>query len=504
MKKALISILIILTCIITITVQAKEKKIYELTLPSNGLDSIDFKLNSTILDVFMINPILEKNYIQNSVKVNNNGKEIVSIFAQNNSVESSFKLLDGVTKEDCLLEITDDLISTDYNIFLKDYVKQYDAIQISVKEVKGKDIKDTLIMEIPKDPSKISIFTYERLLSSLNSKIYDNINEETTIYTSNSKEIFKMINNYDFVENQGSQKREITSSNVTIPSTITPEDDIIIELTDEIKEKAKDLSLDYDNYSKFILAFSDKEYTDNTSYVFRLSEANKDNYTQIENMIKLVNFVNTNSLNYADDFYFYNNNKRIIKLGYSGIPIPLDDVTYQDNIDHYLDDSEKEKMKELGVDINRIIIKVANPIFIAGNNQDYSPNSENKLSFKLNIPYDKLSKSQIYIDNTLVETDNYETFEDGSIIFKKEYVNSMKNGQHQIKLEVIDGEATTNFNISTPIINPIIKKINNIIENPDTGKTIITKDKIIIFILLFIISIIGINILKKNNYKLKI
>ena len=222
-------------------------------------------------------------------------------------------------------------------------------------------------------------------------------------------------------------------------------------------------------------------------------------------MIKLVNFVNPNLLNYARDYYFYNkNDKRVIKLDKSGAFTTLDDVTYQDNIDYYLNDNEKEKMKDLGVDINRIIIKVANPIFIAGNNQDYSPNSENSLSFKLNIPYDKLSEGQIYIDNILVDTNNYQTFEDGKKKKKNEYINTLKYEQHQSKVAVIDGEANTSFNISAPIINPIIEKINNIIENPDTGEKIITKDKIIIFIFLFTISIIGLNILKKKNYKLKI
>lgn len=111
MKKILISILIIITGVVSLTVKAEEKKVYELILPSNGIDSIEYKLNSTILDNFMINPILMNSYIHDDVIVNQNGKAIIRLLTKDNAQGVYFQLLDGVTKEDCLLEITDDMLS---------------------------------------------------------------------------------------------------------------------------------------------------------------------------------------------------------------------------------------------------------------------------------------------------------------------------------------------------------------------------------------------------------
>ena len=97
---------------------------------------------------------------------------------------------------------------------------------------------------------------------------------------------------------------------------------------------------------------------------------------------------------------------------------------------------------------------------------------------------------KVYIDDTSVDSKNY-TSESGStkIIFKKEYMDSLDSGNHTLKVLLGNGQAVeTTFTIQ------------KIINNPQTG------DNIMIYIILFSVSIMGlagIIIINKNKKRSK-
>ena len=97
---------------------------------------------------------------------------------------------------------------------------------------------------------------------------------------------------------------------------------------------------------------------------------------------------------------------------------------------------------------------------------------------------------KVYIDDIEVDSKNY-TSESGStkIIFKKEYIDSLDSGNHTLKVLLGNGQtANTTFTIQ------------KIINNPQTG------DNIMIYIILFSVSIMGlagIIIINKNKKRSK-
>ncbi len=124
----------------------------------------------------------------------------------------------------------------------------------------------------------------------------------------------------------------------------------------------------------------------------------------------------------------------------------------------------------------------------------------------LDIPYDKFQEyGKVYIDNELVDSKNYKVSEGSTIItFNKDYVNKLDKDTHNIKVEMNDGEVTTTFKLyknEKELIKetkkeeklPLVEKINQIIENPNTN------DKIVICLILLFISIFGILTFKKKR-----
>ncbi|MCH5167784.1 MAG: hypothetical protein J1F35_07880 [Erysipelotrichales bacterium] len=89
--------------------------------------------------------------------------------------------------------------------------------------------------------------------------------------------------------------------------------------------------------------------------------------------------------------------------------------------------------------------------FIEGANSELDPAAGSKLTFRINIPYDKFISEggKVYIDGKLVDKKFYEVTEGSTIItFTDEYVASLASGKHTINLTLNDGtEVTTTFNI---------------------------------------------------------
>lgn len=132
--------------------------------------------------------------------------------------------------------------------------------------------------------------------------------------------------------------------------------------------------------------------------------------------------------------------------------------------------------------------------FIEGANQTYIKDESNNAKFRIDADYG-LFDNKVYIDGTLVYSDNY-TSESGStaITFKKEYMDELSVGEHTLKVVFSDGgEAITKFEIKekqqdmniedSNIENTEENKIENISENPKTG------DSTIIYIVMLIVSI---------------
>ena len=128
--------------------------------------------------------------------------------------------------------------------------------------------------------------------------------------------------------------------------------------------------------------------------------------------------------------------------------------------------------------------------FIEGTNQKYTINKDSDMTFKVDADYSLFDK-KVYIDEKLVDVNNY-TSKEGStiIIFNKDYVSRLNVGKHTLKVVFSDNnEANTNFEI-------IDKEKNEVIENPSTMDNI---GKYITIGVVAIIGVIGSTLLIKKS-----
>ena len=86
--------------------------------------------------------------------------------------------------------------------------------------------------------------------------------------------------------------------------------------------------------------------------------------------------------------------------------------------------------------------------FIEGANQKYTIDKDSDMTFRIDADYNLFDK-KVYIDNILVDVNNY-TSKEGStiIVFNKDYVSTLSVGKHTLKVVFSDNnEALTNFEI---------------------------------------------------------
>lgn len=122
--------------------------------------------------------------------------------------------------------------------------------------------------------------------------------------------------------------------------------------------------------------------------------------------------------------------------------------------------------------------------FTEGANQIYVIDESKNAIFRIDADF-SLFDGKVYIDDALLDAKNYQA-ESGStvIILNKEYVDTLSDGEHTIKVEFSDsGSATTKFELKAKQVN--IEKLENI-TNPQTGDNIGT------YIVLSIVSVLGI------------
>ena len=133
--------------------------------------------------------------------------------------------------------------------------------------------------------------------------------------------------------------------------------------------------------------------------------------------------------------------------------------------------------------------------FLEGENQKYIINESTNARFRIDADYSLFqSGGKVYIDDILVDTNNY-TSESGSTIItlKKDYVSKLSVGEHKLKVMFNDGGvAESKFTISE-----VNNEVKEIVKNPQTGDSIAT------YIILSIISVVGIVVATIINKKKK-
>ena len=127
---------------------------------------------------------------------------------------------------------------------------------------------------------------------------------------------------------------------------------------------------------------------------------------------------------------------------------------------------------------------------IEGTNQKYTIDKDSDMTFRIDADYSLFDK-KVYIDNELVDVNNY-TSKEGStiIVFNKDYVSTLNVGKHTLKVVFSDNnEALTNFEI-------IKEEKNEIIKNPETMDNI---EKYIAIGIVAVIGIIGSTLLIRKS-----
>ena len=124
--------------------------------------------------------------------------------------------------------------------------------------------------------------------------------------------------------------------------------------------------------------------------------------------------------------------------------------------------------------------------FIEGMGQDFNIVSNNNMKFKINMEYEDFVKTgKIFIDDEEVDCNCYELSKGSTVVtFKDECSKKYRLGEHSIRATLNDGqyEAITDFIISSD--TPIVSKVKQIIDNPNTS------DKMVIFVFVSFTSLI--------------
>lgn len=156
-----------------------------------------------------------------------------------------------------------------------------------------------------------------------------------------------------------------------------------------------------------------------------------------------------------------------------------DGIIYETRFDYYTRCTYEFTFQYVKEEINSNEYK-----FLDGENQNYTINKDNELKFRIDAEYSLFGK--VYIDNELVDANNY-TFKEGSTIitFNKDYINNLSVGEHTLKVMFNDGEASTKFSV-----------LKEEIENPSTKDNF---EKYVITGIVSIVGLIGCTLILKNK-----
>ena len=156
-----------------------------------------------------------------------------------------------------------------------------------------------------------------------------------------------------------------------------------------------------------------------------------------------------------------------------------DGIIYETRFDYYTRCTYEFTFQYVKEEINSNEYK-----FLDGENQNYTINKDNELKFRIDAEYSLFDK--VYIDNELVDANNYTSKEGSTIItFNKDYINNLSVGGHTLKVTFNDGEATTKFSV-----------LKEKIENPSTKDNF---EKYVITGIVSIVGLIGCTLILKNK-----
>lgn len=156
-----------------------------------------------------------------------------------------------------------------------------------------------------------------------------------------------------------------------------------------------------------------------------------------------------------------------------------DGIIYETRFDYYTRCTYEFTFQYVKEEINSNEYK-----FLDGENQNYTINKDNELKFRIDAEYSLFDK--VYIDNELVDANNYTSKEGSTIItFNKDYINNLSVGEHTLKVVFNDGEATTKFSV-----------LKEEIENPSTKDNF---EKYVITSIVSIVGLIGCTLILKNK-----
>ena len=182
----------------------------------------------------------------------------------------------------------------------------------------------------------------------------------------------------------------------------------------------------------------------------------------------------------------YNSNKEFTIKANQGYKLVSVKVNGVERISDIIND--KLTLENILADTEIVVVAQKNVYeVIEGANQKYIITKNTEAKFKVDADYSKFENGgSVYVDAVLLDSSNY-TAKSGSTIItlNKDYVDSLSEGEHTLKVVFNDGEASTTF---------VVAKVSS---NPQTG------DNIIFYILSSIISVLTFVITGTYLYKRK-
>lgn len=254
----------------------------------------------------------------------------------------------------------------------------------------------------------------------------------------------------------------------------------IIDLTDS-KEYVIDFSKN-DELTEGLKSFADLEQT---LYYKRVNDGLSITDNENEAVIKIVGKKSENKA-ILTAVNIETKKREIFKgfhMQYTGSSLKYnstsDGIIYETRFDYYTRCTYEFTFQYVKEEINSNEYK-----FLEGENQNYTINKDNELTFRIDAEYSLFDK--VYIDNELVDANNYTSKEGSTIItFNKDYINNLSVGGHTLKVVFNDGEATTKFSV-----------LKEKIENPSTKDNF---EKYVITGIVSIVGLIGCTLILKNK-----
>lgn len=271
----------------------------------------------------------------------------------------------------------------------------------------------------------------------------------------------------------------------------------IIDLTDR-QEYIIDFSKDDDELMNGLKLFADLE---KTLYYKNVNGSLLKTDNENEAVIKIVGNKDENKAyltvlntgnNESDSFKGLYTKYTGSKLQYDGT---IDGIINETRTDYYIKcnyDFTFKYANKKSETTKEIIYK-----FLDGENQKYIINENTNAKFRIDADYSLFQNGgKVYVDDILIDTNNY-TSESGStiIILKKEYLSKLNASEHKLKVVFNDGGvAESKFTISETE-----KEAKEIIKNPQTSDNITTYITLFIISILAIVKTVIINNIKKEE-----